>query len=399
MLVRSLRRLPNAIPVRMLAVVLAAMSVAMVAFPARGSNDVYSYAMYGRIASEHHANPYTALPDQFRKDPLFASVGPRWTHTPSRYGPLFTAISIVGTSLLPGERLPLRLFFQLLTAFGLGALLVLVWRRWRSPSALAFVGLHPLMMISVVNGAHNDIFVALGVFGFVMLLRRDRLVWAGLALAGAALVKATALLAVAAAALWLLTRRQVRDALTLVAVAVGAAVAGTVAVPGCAAAIRAAADLNLNSSIWYPFLLFATRHNTFPIHGPSWSVHHVEVFVKMPALFATMAALIAGVLLLRRRGDRNEDVAIAIGVATFSVFAAWVMPWYLIWALPLVAMSAGKIRSTMAAHGTVLLSVAHLHYFAHERLDVRTWLLLIVVPLLVVPVYGWAIWSDSRPLT
>ena len=166
--VRMLRAQPTVLPLRQLVAVIAAVGVCMVVFPARGSNDVYSYAMYGRVLSEHSANPYRALPDQFPNDPIFKSVGQRWVHTPSRYGPIFTAVSAVGTAVLPGERLALRVYFQVITGLAVLLLLALVWRRWRSPAALVFVGLHPLMMMSVLNGAHNDIFVGLGVFGDVI---------------------------------------------------------------------------------------------------------------------------------------------------------------------------------------------------------------------------------------
>ncbi len=400
-LVCVLRRSPGALRLRSAIAVILVMGAVMVSYPARGSNDVYSYSMYGRILTEHHSNPYTALPDQFPHDPLFASVGPVWRHTPSRYGPIFTGLSAIGTSLLPGERIPLRVFFQIVSALAAGSLLLLVWRRWRSPAALVFVALHPLMLVSVVNGAHNDIFVALGVFAFAMLLERDRIVWAGVAIAAAALVKATALLAVVAACCWIVLQvgrpllERLRAAALLGSVAVGAAGIGTVTVPGCAAAIGSAADLNGNASIWFPFSLYATHGNTFPVHGLGWSAQHVEQFVKTPALLVTLLALGVGVWMLRRSAA-NFDVAIAVGVVSFSVFAAWVMPWYIIWCLPLVAMHTGRLRMTIALHAMVVLAVAHLHKFAHEQLNVRTWFFLIVVPLAVVPVYGWAIWSDAR---
>lgn len=394
--VRALRACPDVLSFRALVALITVVGACMIAFPSRGSNDVFSYAMYGRIVSEHGANPYTALPDEFSGDPLFEAVGRRWTHTPSRYGPVFTGLSAVGTALLPGERLPLRLFFQALTGVGVMTLLILVWRRWRSPAGLAFVGLHPLMMMSVLNGAHNDVFVGLGVFAFVLLLERRQLIWASVALAGAALVKATALLAVLAAAVWFMSRRRIRDALVVGSVTCGVAFAGMLAVPGCVGAIRAAADLNRNSSIWFPVLLFATRPNSFPVHGPHWTVSEVEQFVKTPALAATVVALCVGAWVFRRRDQSGLWFVVALGVATFSVFASWVMPWYLIWALPLMAVARGRVAMMMATHASVLLAIAQLHGFATTNLNVQSWLLLIIVPWAVILGYGLAIRSDAQ---
>ena len=394
--VRGLRAQPTALPLRQIVAVIAAVGVCMVVFPARGSNDVFSYAMYGRVLSEHDANPYTALPDQFRNDPIFTSVGQRWVHTPSRYGPIFTAVSAIGTAVLPGERLALRLYFQVITALAVLLLLVLAWRRWHSTAALVFVGLHPLMMMSVVNGAHNDIFVGLGVFGFVLLLERRRMAWAGVALAGAALVKVSALLAAVAAALWLLTRRRTRDAFVMFAVAGGVTAVGMAATPGCVAAVRAAADLNRNASIWYPVLLFSTRGNSFPVHGPMREIAEVEQFVKTPALVAMALGLAVAVWALRRRDEASLWSVAALGICTFSVFAAWVMPWYLIWAIPLIAMTTGRARTTMAVHASALLAIAQLHGFATTNLNLQSWLLLVIVPWAFVAAYGWAIWSDAR---
>ena len=47
-----------------------------VATPSHQSEDVYSYAMYGRIVTEHHHNPYATYPMHFEGDPMRRHVGP-----------------------------------------------------------------------------------------------------------------------------------------------------------------------------------------------------------------------------------------------------------------------------------------------------------------------------------
>ena len=346
--------------------------------------------------SDHHENPYTHVPVEYRSDPMFPTVGLRWITTPSRYGPVFTAVSAIGTALLPAKPLPLRLWFQGIALLGGAGLCVLVWKRTRSPSALVFVALHPLMTLSVINGAHNDVFIPLAAFAGVMLVERKRFVKAGLVIAAGALVKATALFAIVAIVMWLLGQRRIRDAIITGASAVIPAVLGTLLVPGCVTAISSASDLNTNSSIWYVANLYFMRVSSFPIHGSDHSFHEVELLVKTPAMLATVLALIAGVVWLSRGARPSAMVVAAVSLSAFSVFAAWVMPWYLIWGLPLLAMWNGRLRTVAAIHGAVLLAVAHLHGIPRTHPNVWTVLFLIGVPIGAVVAYGIAIAHDAR---
>jgi len=77
------------------------------------------------------------------------------------------------------------------------AVLWLVWRRTRSPSALAWLGLHPLFGAVIVNNGQIDAFVGLAILAAVLLAAERRGVAAGLAIAAASLVKITGLLALA----------------------------------------------------------------------------------------------------------------------------------------------------------------------------------------------------------
>ncbi len=70
-----------------------------VAAPPRTSNDVWSYTMYGRMLTEHGASPYDHTPADFRRDPFFERVSPRWAHRASVYGPLFVGVAALGPGL------------------------------------------------------------------------------------------------------------------------------------------------------------------------------------------------------------------------------------------------------------------------------------------------------------
>jgi len=143
------------------------------------SRDVYSYSMYGRIASIHHANPYVAVPDDFRSDPLFRLVGPQWRHTEAVYGPAFTALSVLLTRAIGGT-VALIWAFKLVAGLAGVALLLVVARAagrlWpgRAAFAAALVGWNPVVLFHGVAGGHNDLLVGLAVAGALALLAGGR---------------------------------------------------------------------------------------------------------------------------------------------------------------------------------------------------------------------------------
>ena len=70
------------------------------------------------------------------------------------------------------------------------------------------LGLHPVITCSLVNGGHNDAFIGLGVLLAVIATRNERYTRAGLWIAAALLVKATAGLALVPLVVWAWTRRR-----------------------------------------------------------------------------------------------------------------------------------------------------------------------------------------------
>ena len=60
--------------------------------PARSSDDLWAYGMYGRIVVHHHENPYVHPPSDYPDDPLFEHVNVYWAGTTARYGPVFVGV-------------------------------------------------------------------------------------------------------------------------------------------------------------------------------------------------------------------------------------------------------------------------------------------------------------------
>jgi len=163
------------LPLRLVVWLGVAFIVVATLMPLLFSRDVYSYSMYGRIASVHHANPYVATPDRFPSDPLFHLVGPQWRHTEAVYGPGFTALSVLVTRLVGGTTGLIWAFKAVSGLAAVGTLLLVARtaaRMWpgRAPFAAAMVGWNPVVLFHGVAGGHNDLLVGLAVAGGLALV-------------------------------------------------------------------------------------------------------------------------------------------------------------------------------------------------------------------------------------
>jgi alpha-1,6-mannosyltransferase len=197
--------------------------------------------------------------------------------------------------------------------------------------AVLFVAANPVYLIYGVGGFHNDFFMLVPSMAAITLLlaRRDRM--AGAALVVAIAVKFTAVLLLP---FLLLAARPTRRRWRL---AQGGALA---ALP-----------------------LIALSLALFGLHLPNlqdqstlltdFSVPNVVGWIiglggGAPALLriANVAVVLAVALLIRRRGDWLAGA----GWATLALLAslAWLVPWYVIWVLPLAAL-ATSVRLRRAA--------------------------------------------------
>ena len=330
----------------LIALCAAGLLILAVAVPPTESGDLWAYSWYGRVVAHYHANPYTHPPSQHPTDAWARRVDRPYQSTTSVYGPVFTAVSGAGMLAMGFSFLAARLFFQLLAAACVAVALVMVWRRTRSPAAIAMIGINPLVIVSVVNGGHNDAWVGLAILAGVVLVTRDRLRWAGLALAAAALIKVAAVLPLLAVGLWVWRNRGWRAAAEIGG---AAAVAGLVAygIAGGTTAIGPlrAAQLHFSGpSVW------KGPERWFGSHGLS----------RWIATAATATVVAFTLFLARRRIDHASPALLAGGaVLAYCLLGPYVLPWYVFWGLPAFAL-AWRSRLTWLAlvHGAVL----HLAY-------------------------------------
>jgi hypothetical protein len=305
--------------------------------------DVFNYLGYARLGALHHLSPYTHTIHSERFDPVFVFAS--WHNLKSPYGELFTMLSY------PLGLLPLWLAYWILKvaivllSLGFVALLYRIARQLgRDPRfVIAFVVLNPVFLIYELGAFHNDYVMLVPSMGAIslMLARRDR--WAGASLAAAIAVKFTAVLLGPFLLLAVATRsRQLR----LVA---GAAIA---AVPLLIVSVilfgASLPNLQQQSSLLTDFSIPNLVGLIFGLGGTHTLLDLADVIAVLVVLY----------LWLVRRGDW----LVGAGLSTLVLIASlsWAVPWYVVWVLPLAALSRSRALRTWSVIAMVFLMVAFL---------------------------------------
>jgi alpha-1,6-mannosyltransferase len=322
--------------------------VATFAFaPVLLSHDVYSYVDYARLGVVHGLDPYVHPPAAAPFDPAYARV--TWIGATSAYGPLFTLATY------PLAWLPVWLAVAVLKAVAALSVLgtaILVARiapaRGVSPlGAAAFVALNPLVLIHVVGGAHNDgLAMLLATIGIAAMLSA-REASAGAAFVAAFAIKAPAAIAApfALASAARMKRFPHRGG-------------GNAAIwPGRQPGVRLLAGAGVTA-----LAVGAGAYAAFGWHwldaiGLAGENQHRTSHMSVPIALARLTGLDATAvrasalalyavlfLYLLIRTWRGADWLRCAAWASLALLlaTAWLLPWYLIWALPLVALSRDR---------------------------------------------------------
>jgi hypothetical protein len=264
-------------------------------------------------------------------DPVYRLAS--WRNLTSPYGELFTALSY------PLSFLPLAVAYWILKVITVVAALAFVWvvtfcarRLGRDPRfALAFVALNPVFVIYAVGGFHNDFLMLLPFMGAIALVLtgRDRAAGAVLMLAVAVKFTAILLLPFMLVATWA-DRRWLRV---------------------LAGAVLAAIPLVVGSIALYGFSLpnlsdqstLLTDYSIPQVVGLALGIGGGTPGLLTIAKIVVVATVVY--LVWRRR-----EWLSAAGWATLALIASlsWLMPWYVIWLLPLAALGT-SIRLRRAA--------------------------------------------------
>ena len=384
--------------------------------PPLALTDIFNYVNYGRMEVVHHLNPYTTIPIlEPHSDPSYFLSN--WHQLLSPYGPLFTLLTFAVVPL--GVAASFWALKGVLALTSLGTIL-LVWKcarlLGRDPvAAIVLVGLNPIVLVWGLGGDHNDFlmvfFIMLGFY--LLLLARERTVGgkspATLAARSAQLV-ATApvsqpvetadaspaeplrLTARVRGWLWPLSPWEIgAGAAFVTATAIKAS--GGVLIPvvliGLLRAPRRLCQVLIGMAVAAVIVGMASLI-AFGLHIPDLSTQgRLVTSESIPNLIGlaigaggeseTLRKGMSGVLVLsilyccrlawhsrssaagssgEATGGLADRLLMASGWASVALLVtlSWVLPWYILWVLPLAALSSSRrLRTTALVLGVYLI--------------------------------------------
>jgi alpha-1,6-mannosyltransferase len=383
------------VSVRAVAVVVVAAHGLLLLVPLLFSRDVYSYAFYGRIAGIYHGNPYVQTPLDHSNDILWNLVGPRWVDTPAYYGPGWTSLSALLSRFLPHPIDHVEAYRYLSIAASLATCGVIVWivhRLWpaRTAFALAAFGVNPVVLFHAAGSGHNDLLVALSIVGAFALLVSKRELPAVAVLTLGALIKVTASLPLLLLLVWCVARRppEERRRVALTHGGLSLAIAAAFALPYVQLKDPTLGMLGLAGQTGWlaPPTVIAQAIDFLSFHTLGWVVR-----VGALALLAWCVGLLVREVWRRATsgGMSGQEQAAVWGWALvfLMLLGPILLPWYVVWGLPLVwALPRIPRTAVIAASsllGVTLWSAEALRYPGAFEVNLLVGY-LIVVPILTL---------------
>jgi hypothetical protein len=308
---------------RTIAIAVVVMEAILLLGPPLQLSDLFNYLGYARLGGLHHLNPYTHVIANASHDPVFRFSS--WHHLRSPYGPLFTALTY------PLAFVSVPVAYWILKVVTVLLSLTFIWLVWfcarklgRDPRfPVLFVAANPIFLLYAVGGFHNDFFMLVPSIGAIALVldRRDRAAGAVLMLAVA--VKFTAILLLP---------------FLLIAVVPSARRIKILSGAALAAVPLAAMSFALFGTALPNLVDQSTLLTNFSV--PNFVGDLIGIGGGTPALLRVANVALAFVVLWELR--RRKNWIAGAGWATIALIAslAWLMPWYIIWALPLAALGS-----------------------------------------------------------
>lgn len=146
------------------------------------SYDVFNYMFHGKILWFYHQNPHLHAPLEYSGDLWLRFM--RWVHTPSAYGPVFTAIESPSYLLGLGKFVPVLFLMKLsMSAFFIWSIYLIgkiTQKLGFTPPkvvlAQLLIGLNPFLLLDVVVNGHNDaVMISLFLYAFLLNLQKHHL--------------------------------------------------------------------------------------------------------------------------------------------------------------------------------------------------------------------------------
>ncbi len=328
---------------RMIVITIVAANLLLMLAPPFQLTDMGNYLGYARLGGLHGLNPYTHVIGQEMHDPIYHFA--TWNNLHSPYGELFTALSYPLAFLpIPVAYWIVKVVTVLLSLTFIGIVCWCAKRLGRDPRyAAVLVGLNPIYLVYAVGGFHNDFFMLVPLTASIafLLARRDKAAGAMLVIAVAVKFSAVLLLP-----FLLVAARPTRRRLQVI---YGCILAG---IPLLIMSLLlfglSIPNLSQQGSLLTPFSFPNLFGYLLGVGGGTSGILRL----------ADLALVVVVLLLLRERGDWLSRA----GWATFALIASlgWVMPWYVIWLLPLAALGTSVRLRRVAVGLTVFLVLVFL---------------------------------------
>jgi hypothetical protein len=154
--------------------IIATSAIFLFSFPAF-SYDIFNYMLTARVAFTHKENPWVVRPIEIPNEPALAYTraankwalyGPTWillTYVPHVFGLHNVWLTIIMFKLL------IYVFFYFF--------LFLVWKQTKNIWNVAFFAFNPLVLITILNEAHNDIVMMVLVVSSLLFTRYKFWLW------------------------------------------------------------------------------------------------------------------------------------------------------------------------------------------------------------------------------
>jgi hypothetical protein len=368
------------LPARWAIAALIAAHAILLLSPPLALTDIFNYINYGRMGVLDHLNPYTTIPAlEPHTNPSFDLSN--WHNLLSPYGPTFTLITYALVPLgIAGSLWSLKALMAIASL----AMLLLVWKCARlldrNPvQAVILVGLNPIVLLWGLGGVHNDFLTVLCVMvGFYLLLRGgldgvmpvqgDRV--RGLAPGVAPPAAANVAPGAAKVRIWLAKPAPLdlgagAAFATAMSLKASAGILAPVLIAGLLRTPRRLVGVILGMA-GAAAVLAACSVLAFGPHLPNLGTQgRLVIAVSLPNLLGLILGqggetdtmrvllscmLIAAVLASCLLAWRWRDSITASGWATIALLVtlAWVLPWYILWILPMAALSSSRRLRTAA---------------------------------------------------
>ena len=382
-------------PVKRVVLVVTIWAIPLLLAPPLFSRDVYTYSAQGEMVS-HHINPYSYGPEVLGATPFNQLADTTWSGAESPYGPTFLSADGLLDQASGHQILPDLMLLRLLEVAGLAMVVAATPTLARAlkhdPAHAVLIGAgSPLVLLSLIGGAHNDALMLGLLMAGLAVARRFGTVPGVILCALAAGVKSPALLGVLFLGwVWAGREASVRRRI------------GHTAGAGLIALATMETVALISGTGWGWVRTTTTADAAFtgvtPVNVVARSVSIVSHIFQVPIstmtfrpVFSVLGLLIAvyvGYRLLLRSPQDGVVRCLGLSLLVLALLGPIVWAWYVTWGVIVVAAAAvGRLRSALIVISTFWafagMTAVHGIYMSLLHTFVLTDLLLVAMLLAV----------------